>query len=161
MALKLRQLLSSDEIYWLLVVMDQEWPDKGLFAWADGESLTDKARWIAVHANLWTVWSGKSLNGYIAAEDLGRGRWSVHFGNRRGRNLGREMILVWRIFLKIAHASGVHLLVAYIPGERSDIERMARIFKFRQFKKLWASQRHQISSLHLKQLQQSRRRMKM
>jgi hypothetical protein len=132
-----------------LVIFTQEWPERDLFRWAKADELQSKAEWIADHAHLWQVWQGGRLVGYFAAVDFGRGRWSVHFGGRRPIPSGRAMLVAWRKLQAVFRANGVRLLVAYIPPERPEIQRAARIFQFRQFKTLWAlNLKHPISNLH-------------
>jgi len=138
----------AEGILQTLEVFTQEWPERDLFRWAKADGLQGKAEWIADHAHLWQVWQGKRLIGYFAAVDLGRGRWSVHFGGRRAISSGRAMLVAWRKVQAVFQVNGVRLLVAYIPPERPEIERAARIFHFRKFKKLWAHHLHLTSNLH-------------
>jgi hypothetical protein len=136
MAVVLQLAKGSLEAGDLIGVFQQEWPELDLFRWTDGE---DKAGWMSEHAHIWHVWSNGRLVGYFAAVDLGRGRWSVHFGSRRSIQVGREMLMAWRKIEQIAEVNAVRMMVAYIPPGRPDIQRAARIFKFRKFSQaLWA-----------------------
>lgn len=135
------KMLYEDEARWILHAMEilqQEWPELDLFRWAEGTGLKAQSEWIAANAHFWQVWNGGRIHGFIAAVDLGRGRWAVHFGNRRAFRSGGEMVAAWRKFVDIAASGGTRLLVAYIPAERPGIRRVARIFHFRRFSQtLW------------------------
>lgn len=148
MAVRLCQECDPRFIRDVLAIFQQDWPDLNLFEWAEGVGLATKAEWIGRYAYFWHVWSCDRLAGYFAAVDLGRGRWSIHFGSRRSQKVGREMLVAWRKIEQIAKMNEVRLMVAYISLERPDIQRAARIFKFRQFKTLWANLLHPTSNLH-------------
>lgn len=100
----------------------------------------------------WHVWAdGYRWRGYFAAQDVGKGRWVIHFGNKRDLSPG-FMLPAWREFLKIAQNHSVRLLAAYIPQEAVRIRRAAKLFHFRQFSdQLWVFpvQNHQ-KSIHQK-----------
>lgn len=149
MAVTLCQECDPRSIRDTLAIFQQDWPDLNLFEWAEGDGLAAKAEWIGQHVYFWHVWTGERLAGYFAAVDLGRGRWSIHFGSRRSQKVGRDMLVAWRKIEQIAQMNEVRLMVAYIPPTRPDIQRAARIFQFRQFKTLWAQNlKHPTSNLH-------------
>lgn len=162
MAVRLYQECDTVAIRDTLAIFQQDWPDLNLFEWAEGDGLAAKAEWIARHVYFWHVWTGERLGGYFAAVDFGRGRWSVHFGSRRSLKVGREMLVAWRKIEQIAELNAVRMMVAYIPLTRPDIQRAARIFKFRQFSEtLWAQNlKHPTSSPHLKRHLPSRPKMR-
>lgn len=115
-----------------MAIIRQEWPGRDLLQWAESPE------WAARHAHWWQVWEGDRWLGYIAAVDLNRGRWAFHFGCRRRFDRARAMLEAWDLFLKVAEANGVRILAAYIPLERPEIRRAARIFNFRRFSEtLW------------------------
>lgn len=145
MAVNLAYDEDPDSIRSAMAILRMDWPDIELFRWAESPE------WIAHHAHWWHVWDGESFAGFLAAVDLGRRRWAFHFGARRSFSGGRVMLAAWSRFLAIAEAEGVGLVVAYIPEERPEIRRVARIFKFRRFnQKLWVFQNRQKSHLRRK-----------
>jgi hypothetical protein len=118
--------------------VERDWPDFDLLAWVQADSDFKRALWIVEHGYWWHVWDGDRFAGYVAAVPLGKNRWSFHFGAVAGIDHARIMVRAWRIFLKIAQANSVRLLVAYISHDRPDILRLAKIFHFKRFRKLWA-----------------------
>ncbi len=138
MAVKLTLETDAWGICCALLRVERDWPELDLLAWVQADSDFRRALWIVEHAHWWHVWDGKQFAGYVAAVPLGKNRWAVHFGAVAGIDHARIMVRGWRIFIKIAQANSVRLLVAYIPHDRPDILRLAKIFHFKRFRKLWA-----------------------
>ena len=127
MALTLCYEDSTQAIADAMAIIRQEWPDRDLLQWAESPD------WVAGHAHWWHVWDDGRWLGYMAAVDRGRDRWVFHFGCRRQFDRPRVMLEAWAIFLSVAKINHIRLLAAYIPLERPEIRRAARIFNFRRF----------------------------
>lgn len=120
---------------------------KHQFQWVEGEDLEARARWVVRYAHLFQIWRDKEFIGYFALVEYRRGRAAFHFGLMPDcRGVAQIMREGWRYACKFARLQGVRLVFAYIPIEQRNIQRLARIFHFRQFNsKLWADP-HQSSS---------------
>lgn len=132
-----------------------------LFDWIECEGYCKKAEWVLKNARWWSVRINKKYVGWMAATSHYRGRWVFHFGAFKGIDHKSVIPAAWRLFLKEAEKENVKLVAVYIPDDRADIRRLARIFKFRHFfGNLWASPlKHLKSSRSNKRLHQSAQKM--
>lgn len=139
MAIKIERETESWGIACAMMRVERDWPDLSLFEWVKQPTDFKQALWVAHWARWWHVWDDTQYLGYVAATDSGKGRWSFHFGAVAGIDHARVMPRAWRLFLREAASEGVRIVAVYIPTERPEIRRLARIFKLRRFSKtLWA-----------------------
>lgn len=131
----------ADAIFSAMLILNADWPSLNLFRWAEGDTLKEKASWVSESAYWWAVWDSGEFQGVMAAVDMGHGRygtrWAAHFASRRHVNHQKVFLKCWKSFLSMAQANGVGLIAAYIPVDRGEISRLAKIMKFRKFGSLW------------------------
>jgi len=100
---------------------------------------------------MWDVYNQGRWIGYMAATSHYKGRWVFHFAAISDIDHKSVIPYAWRLFLKQARKKNVKMVAVYIPDDRADIRRLARIFKFKHFfGHLWAL------NLNLKHLKSSR-----
>lgn len=153
--MEIEKITNAQDFFVLVLCFAFAYPSHK-FEWLPGHLKEKRFQWAIDHARIWEVYKNKKCVGYMAATSHYKGRWVFHFGAIRNIDHKSVIPAAWRLFLKEAEKENVKLVAVYIPDDRADIRRLARIFKFRHFfGNLWASPlKHLKSSRSNKRLHQ-------
>lgn len=122
---------------------------KNCLRWIESDCILNRSDWILQYSRYWSVYKGDLFCGFMAATDHSQGRWMFHFGFAPPAESKAIFPKAWKTFIQEAKDENCRIIFANIPGHRNDIKRLAKAFRFRQFKNLWAYQlqKHQNRNL--------------